>query len=279
LFKEARHLPHGGDLLWQIPFYEGLIAKNEGNYQAAISAFEEAITAREKTDPELGSHTEIAETIYFKSSQYKNQTDRQEGFLDVRNRCLRIIQRAEGSEPRADVSLKEISVGTGPQMTDEFRRLQARCFLIAGNSYWLEGNFEDALYMYKKSSQIKYASEYVFSSVGLALDKLNGQGNSREDPLPYYEKAFSIIRTLLGRHDERQNRILRAAVFALCVKRLRGANRIESTWEPIQYRIEAERILEDELKFKNPNIRLFSPFSKIQMVQEELIEELRREIG
>jgi TolA-binding protein len=279
LFKEA-HLIQSGDLLWQIPFYEGLIAKNEGSYPAALSSFDEAITAREKTeDPELGSHTEIAETLLFKSAQYKNQIERQEGLLDVRNRCLKIIQKAEGSEQRADFSLKEIQIGTNPNMTDEFRRLQSRCFLIAGNTFWFEQDYEAALAMYKKSSQLKLASEYVYSSIGQALDKLREQGGASDDPLPYYEKAFSALRSLLGRHDERQNRILRASVFALCVKRLKAANKIEGTWEPIQYRIEAERIVEDELKFKNPNIKLFSPFSKIQMTQEELVEELRREIG
>ncbi len=279
LFKEA-HPGQSGDLLWQIPFYEGLIAKNEGSYPAALSSFDEAITAREKTeDPELGSHTEIAETLYFKSAQYKNQIERQEGLLDVRNRCLKIIQKAEGSEQRADFSLKEIRVGTNPNMTDEFRRLQSRCFLIAGNTFWFEQDYEATLAMYKKSSQLKLASEYVYSSIGQALDKLGAKGGAIEDPLPYYEKAFSALRSLLGRHDERQNRILRASVFAMCVKRLKAANKIEGTWEPIQYRIEAERIVEDELKFKNPNIKLFSPFSKIQMTQEELVDELRREIG
>jgi tetratricopeptide (TPR) repeat protein len=278
-FKDARHLVQSGDLLWQIPYYEGMVAKNEGNYPAAISAFEEAITARAKADPELGSQTEIAETIYLRGTRRKNQEERQRDIRDVRDRCLKIILRAEGSEQSAEVSLSEIEVGKNPEMTDEFRRLQAQCFLIVGNSYWLEEDFQAALLMYKKSIQFRQTSVYAFSSVGQALDKLNSNNNSSEDPLPYYEKAFYTLHGFLGRHDEAQNRILRSAVFGLCVKKLRSANKIEGSWEPIRYRIEAERIVEDELRFKNRNIKLFSPFSKIPMDQAEFVDELQKKIG
>jgi tetratricopeptide (TPR) repeat protein len=277
-FKKARHLVQSGDLLWQIPYYEGLAAKNIGNYPAAISAFEEAITARAKTDPELGSQTEIAETIYFRGTQRKNQEERLIDIHEVRDRCLKIILRAEGGEQNMDTSLVEIEVGKNPEMTDEFRRLQAQCFVIAGNAYWAEEDFQTAFILYKKSIKFRQASVYAFSSVGQALDKLNNK-NLGEDALLYYEKAFHTLHSFLGRHDEAQNRILRAAVFGLCVKKLRAANKIENSWEPIRYRIEAERIVENELRFKNRDIKLFSPFSKMQMEQGEFIEELRREIG
>jgi hypothetical protein len=167
-------------------------------------------------------------------------------------------------------------------MTEEFRRMEARCLLIAGNAYWVEEDFKNALIMYEKSSRVRESSVYAFSSVGQALDKLDGKSAELGIPngtLFYYEKAFSALRARLGRYDEAQNRILRVVAFALCVKKLREKNRIEAAWEPTEYRVQAERIIEDELRYKNRNIKLFSPFTKVHMGQDEFIEELRREIG
>jgi len=279
LFTESRHLVKGGDLLWQIPYYEGMMAKNEGKYETAIAQFEEAIIARQNTDLELGSRTEIAEITCFKWSRQKKGDALQKGMIETRSRCLDIIQKAEGIQNNTDSSLLEIVVGKNPNMTDEFRRLQARCFLIAGNSYWLEGSYDDALKMYQKSAQIKQASVYAFSSIAQAMDKLNHVGGAHDNPLDYFEKAFNALQAHLGRSDEYQNRVLRISIFALCVKKLKEAKRIDGSWEPIQYRIQAERIIGDELKFKNQNIRLFSPFSKIHMDQNDYIEELRREVA
>lgn len=278
LFTEARHIGTSGDLLWQIPYYEGLIAKNEGNYETAISFFEEAILTRRETDPELGSRTEIAEITYFKWSRQKSEIEKQKGMIETRNRCLGIIKRAEGLEESSNISLSQIETGKNPNMTDEFCRLQSQCFLIAGNSFWIEKDFKNALLMYKKSYKGKKASIYTYSSIAQTLDMLKLTDNNNQEIWDYYEKSFNLLQSRLGFYDEAQNRVLRVSVFASCVKRLREANRIESTWEPIQYRITAERIIRDELKFKNPNIKLFSPWSKLHMDQDEFIEELHREI-
>lgn len=278
LFKETRHIGLNGDLLWQIPYYEGLIAKNEGEYEPAIAFFEEAILARQETDPELGSRSEIAEITYLKWSRHTSIDERKKGMRETRNRCLDIIKKAEGLENRADLSLSKIKAGKNPNLTDEFCRLQSWCFVIAGNSYWIEHDFKNALLMYKKSILIKNASIYSYSSIAQSMDKLSLTENSDQEVWEYYEKAFNTLQTRLGFYDEAQNRVLRFSVFALCVKRLRDAKRIESSWEPIQYRINAERIIRDELKFKNPNIKLFSPWSKIHLDQDEFIEELHHEI-
>lgn len=279
-FKEVRHNGPTGDLLWQVPFYEGLAAKNEGNYSAAIQAFEEAIKERRLSDPELGPQTEIAEISYLRSARHPDAKEKQAGLIETRKRCLDIILKAEGIETGSHLGLEDIKVGTNPNMTDEHSRLQARCFLVSGNTYWAEKNFPAARLMYQKSLEIEKSrqtqlpDEYASVSLGQALDKLNRGVES----IPYYEHAFSILNSRLGRYDEIVIRILRTSIFALCVKRLREAERVENTWQPLQYRIEAERIIGDELRFKNPKIKLFSPFSKLHLSQDEFIEELRNEI-
>jgi tetratricopeptide (TPR) repeat protein len=282
LLREARHLEAGGDLLWQIPFYEGVMAKNEGNYELATISFEEAIVARQNADPELGSRTEIAEITHFKYSLNKNRDVLKKGMIETRNRCLEIILRAEGIEKETKVFLDNINIGMNPNMTEEYRRMEARCLLIAGNAYWAEEDFKNALFMYEKSSRVRESSVYALSSIGQALDRLDGKSDELgipHDALFYYDKAFSALRARLGRYEEAQNRILRLAVFALCVKRLKESHKIEATWEPVEYRVQAERIVEDELRYKNRNIKLFSPFTRVHIGQDEFIDELRREIG
>ena len=149
------------------------MAKNEGNYELATTSFEDAVVSRQNADPELGSRTEIAEITQFRYSQNKNRDVLKKGMIEARNRCLEIILRAEGSAKKTKAFLDKINVGMNPNMTEEFRRMEARCLLIAGNAYWVEEDFKNALIMYEKSSRVRESSVYAFSSVGQALDKLD----------------------------------------------------------------------------------------------------------